>query len=201
MCKLIFGITGATGTGKSTMSEIFRELGVDVIDGDIASREVTENGSQCLAEITEKFGTDILFEDGSLNRHALGRVVFADSQKLAELTSITHRYIKELVLEKIQNSKSKICAIDGAVLIGSNMESLCEFMVAVVADNEIRKERIIARDDISETDAENRISSQEDEAFYRSHSDYIIENNGSREDLEIEVKELYKKILQERILH
>ena len=199
MCKIIFGITGATGTGKSTASEIFRKLGVDVIDADITAHEVTAPREKCLDEIIEHFGSDILFADGSLNRRALGRLVFSDKQKLAALTAITHKYIKERISEKINNSQSNICAVDGAVLIGSNMESMCSFMVVITANEETRKKRIIARDGISEADAENRIKSQGNDAFYRSHGDYIIENNGSDKDLEKNITDVYKKILDERI--
>ena len=201
MCKMIFGITGTTGTGKSTASGIFRRLGVDVIDADATAHEVTASGEPCLDEIVRCFGKDILFEDGSLNRRHLGKIVFSDKQKLAALTDITHKYIKERILEKIEKSQSRICAVDGAVLIGSNMESMCSFMVVITASEETRKKRIIARDTISEADAQNRIKSQKDDAFYRSHGDYVIENNGSEEELEREITEIYKRILNERILN
>ena len=201
MCKIIFGITGATGTGKSTASGIFRKLGVDVIDADAAAHEVTASGEPCLDEIVGYFGNDILFEDGSLNRRNLGKIVFSDKQKLAALTDITHKYIKERILEKIEKSQSRACAVDGAVLIGSNMESMCSFMIVITANEETRKKRIIARDGITEAEAENRIKAQADENFYRSHGDYVIENNGSERELERNITEIYKKILNERILN
>lgn len=199
MCKLIFAITGTTGSGKSSASEIFRSLGVDVIDADKISREVSTPNSKCLQEITACFGTKILFENGELNRRALGSIVFSDKAKLELLTKITHKYIKASVEQKIKDSKSNICAVDGAVIIGSNIEALCKFIVVVTADKEVRKNRIKMRDGISDDDAEKRINSQKNTDFYIAHSDYIIQNNKGLDALTEEVTHIYNKILRERI--
>ena len=199
MCKTVFGITGATGTGKSTVSEILRECGADVIDADRVSREVACPGSECLCELTEHFGREILLEDGSLNRRKLGGIVFGDEKKLSVLTQITHKYIKQRIIELIAQSKSRLCGIDGAVLIGSSMESLCEFMISVIADTPTRLKRIMNRDNISEAYAKKRILSQPDPDFYISHSDYVIENNGTYADLAKKTKLLYDDILKNRI--
>ena len=193
---MIFGITGQTGSGKSSVSEIFRSFGADVIDADKISREVCTAGSECLKEIEESFGSEIIIEDGELDRRRLGGIVFSDPQKLELLTGITHRYIKDAVIDRIKNSKSGICTIDGAVLIGSNMEELCEYMVAVIADEDLRKKRIMARDGLSEDEALRRIRAQRDESFYRAHSDYIIENNGSTETLEESARRIYDRIVR-----
>ncbi len=193
---MIFGITGQTGSGKSTVSEQFRALGVDVLDADFAARVVCEPGTPCLAEIIESFGRDMLLPNGELNRRRLGAVVFSDPEKLERLSKITHYYIREWVLQKIRQSKSMLCAIDGAVLIGSNMESLCRAMVAVVAEPDIRKKRIMARDGLSEEEAVKRIAAQEDEDFYRKHADFIIENNSGIQALEQQTKQIYDQIKQ-----
>lgn len=193
---MIFGITGQTGSGKSTVSEQFRALGVDVLDADFAARVVCEPGTPCLAEIIESFGRDMLLPNGELNRRRLGTVVFSDPAKLERLSKITHYYIREWVLQKIRQSKSMLCAIDGAVLIGSNMESLCRAMVAVVAEPDIRKKRIMARDGLSEEEAVKRIAAQEDEDFYRKHADFIIENNSGIQALEQQTKKIYDQMKQ-----
>ena len=193
---MIFGITGQTGSGKSTVSDFFRAAGVDVADADKISREVCAAGSRCLEEIRKNFGSGIILPDGSLDRKGLGRIVFSDPERLELLTQITHRYIKAAVAERLNNSKSKVCAIDGAVLIGSNMEEMCEYMVAVVADKSIRKKRIMERDGLSDEEAERRIHAQEDESFYRSHSDFVIENNGGIEALEAQVRRIYDRIVR-----
>lgn len=193
---MIFGITGQTGSGKSFVSDIFRSFGVDVIDADKISHEVCAAGSECLEEIEKSFGSEIILDSGELDRRRLGSVVFSNPQKLRLLTGITHRYIKDAVIKRIKNSKSGICAIDGAVLIGSNMEELCEYMVAVIADEGLRKKRIMVRDGLSEEEALSRIRAQQDESFYRVHSDYVIENNGSIEELEKKARCIYDRIVR-----
>lgn len=195
---MIFGITGQTGSGKSSVSDIFRGLGAYVIDADKISHEVCAAGSDCLNEIEKNFGSEVILANGELDRKRLGAIVFSDSEKLSLLTRITHRYIKDDVVEKIKNSKSEVCAIDGAVLIGSNMEEMCEFMISVIAGEELRKKRIMARDGLSEEEALRRIHAQEDEEFYRAHSDFIIENNGSIESLTEKARCIYDRIVRKK---
>ena len=91
--KYIFGITGASGAGKSTVSAKFRELEVYVSDADIVARCVVVSGSKCLGELCSEFGNDILSFDGSLNRARLAEIVFSDAEKLEILNRITHKYI------------------------------------------------------------------------------------------------------------
>lgn len=192
--NMIFGITGQTGSGKSTVSDIFRRLGVYVADADKASRSVCTPGSGCLKEIEAEFGSAFIGENGELDRRALGKVVFADEKKLEKLSEITHKYIYRAVKRELEETNKDICAVDGAVLIGSGLEELCELMVAVTADEKMRKRRIIERDGLSESEAERRIAAQKSEEFYREHSDFVIENNGGAEELEKQVKLIYERI-------
>lgn len=175
----IFGITGPTGAGKSTISESFRRLGVYVSDADQAARAVVEKGMPCLVELTKAFGDGILNSDGSLNRKALAGIVFSDDKKLDLLNSITHIYIKKYILKELEASGSGLCAIDGAVIIGSPVMELCRRLVLVTADREVRLSRIMQRDSITYEAAELRIAAQMSDEEYRGHADYIIENNGN----------------------
>lgn len=198
MCDLIFGITGQTGAGKTMVSDIFRNLGVTVVDADKTSRETTQKGSPCLKEIAACFGSEFILPNGELNRGALGRVVFSNPDQLSKLTEITHKYIKESVIQKLSESTSKLKAIDGAVLIGSNMEEMCAFMVAVTADEDIRKERIKLRDGLSDKDAKSRINAQQSKEFYKSHAKYIIENNKTQKELEQQAIQVFNQICKYR---
>lgn len=191
---LIFGITGGSGSGKTTVSDIFRSLGVRVIDADKAAREVVKKGSSCLDELTQYFGTEIIESDGSLNRKKLANIVFKDTVKLKKLNEITHSYIKiyiETILSKISEP---IAAIDGAVIIGSGIENMCSFMVSVIADYDVRINRIIKRDGLSIEDAKNRLSSQPSDEFYINHSKYIIYNNGNTYKLRQDTEKIFKDI-------
>ena len=194
MDKYIFGITGGSGTGKSTVSDIFRSLGVYVSDADKTSRLVTTKGSECLAELVNAFGTDIIDSDGSLKRRYLGSIVFADSKKLELLNKITHKYIKEYTEKEINGCKEKICAIDGAVIKGSAVEDMCRCFVVVSAERTVRASRIAKRDNMDLSAALQRIDAQITDEEYISFSDYVIENNGDLGGLKKQIEQVYSEI-------
>jgi len=175
MKQLVFGITGTTGSGKTTISKIFEQLGVKVIDADKVYHSLIEPGMPCVEEIAEHFGTGVLKEDGSLDRKALAGIVFCDKEKLRILNKITHKYIRAEISAII--AKNPLCAIDAAVLIGSEVAQLCQYIVTVTADSNIRKRRIMERDLLSEEEAEQRIASQKSDSFYIENSDFVIYNN------------------------
>ena len=175
MKQLVFGITGTTGSGKTTISMIFEQLGVKVIDADKVYHSLIEPGMPCVEEIAEHFGTGVLKEDGSLDRNALAGIVFCDKEKLRILNKITHKYIRAEISDII--SQNSLCAIDAAVLIGSEVAELCQYIVTVTADTEIRKRRIMERDLLSEEEANQRIASQKSDSFYIENSDFVIYNN------------------------
>lgn len=192
--RLIFGITGGSGSGKTSASAVLSELGVQIVDTDVIAHKVTEKGTQCLRELEECFGNEIILPDGSLDRKKLASVAFTDDSKKAQLNRITHKHIKDCVLEEIEKSFADIIAIDGAVIIGSNIEPLCEFIVSVIADRNIRLERIKKRDDISDKQAIERLKAQPDDDFYKKNSKFVIYNNGDDEELRKNVCEVYSKI-------
>lgn len=172
---LVFGITGASGSGKSYVSDIFRSLGVVVFDADEIGHRVCEPDGAAYDELRAHFGDDFFREDGSLDRRKLAKKVFSEPCELDILNKITHKHIKEELARGIL-ACTGAAAIDGAVIIGSDVEGLCSFLVGVTAPEKIRLKRIMKRDNISPEEAVARISAQPDEAFYRAHCRYIIEN-------------------------
>lgn len=175
--KLVFGITGQTGSGKSYISDLFREMGVTVFDADKISREVTFPGTPCLSDLETEFGSGIIAEDGSLIRPALARIVFSDSDKLRILNRISHKYIKKEIEDRLCRCETRAAAIDGAVIIGSEVEQLCRFLVGVIAPEDMRLSRIILRDSLSEEAALARMNAQPDSDYYIKHCKYIIKND------------------------
>lgn len=194
MADYIFGITGATGAGKSTVSELFRKNGIYVADADAAAKAVVKPGMPCLLELSEAFGSGIINEDRSLNRRKLAAIVFSDKNKLKLLNSITHRYITEYVKNEINSSNASIAAVDGAVIIGSPVEKLCRILVVVTADNDIRLNRIMSRDGISREEAQNRINSQMSDDEYIKHGTYNIKNNGCIDRLGVQIEQICNEI-------
>jgi dephospho-CoA kinase len=196
---LIFGITGGSGAGKSTASDIFRQMGIKVIDADKTARQVVEKGEPCLEELKTKFGSEVIANDGSLDRKKLGNIVFSDENKLKSLNEITHKYIRRSIISELEKSGAEFAAIDGAVIIGSSIEDLCAFIVSVLADREIRLKRIISRDNLSREQAENRLNSQPSDEFYVENSSYVIYNNGNENELKLQVKEVCEKIKENEV--
>ena len=175
MKQLIFGITGQTGAGKSTVSKIFEALGVKVINADMVYHSLIKAHMPCTREIAKEFGLCVLSPTGEVDRKKLAKIVFADRDKLTKLNEITHKYIKEKIIEEI--GTSPICAIDGAVIIGSQIEELCQYIVCITANEEIRQKRIINRDNIDTKQAKARIMAQNNEEFFVDNSHFVIQNN------------------------
>lgn len=191
---LVFGITGGSGSGKSSASERFRENGIYVIDADKTAREVVRQGEPCLEELVKELGSEILNDDGGLNRRKTGDIVFSDKKKLDILNRVTHKYIQKALEDQLNKIDTDIAAVDGAVIIGSPVEKMCSFLVSVMADKEIRLARIMKRDNISREAALKRIESQPSDEFYIANSKYLLYNNISKENLNIEVDKLAKTI-------
>lgn len=190
--KTVFGITGPSGSGKGYVSDIFRQHGVSVFDGDLISREVVERGKPANRELFEHFGSEYFAEDGTLLRRKLAGKVFSDESELRILNKIVHKYIKKEIEDRLLSS-SPVCAIDGAVIIGSDIEDMCEFLVGVIAPRELRMERLKERDGISEDEIKRRMDAQPDDDFYIKRCRYIIKNDGSC-DVENEVKKILEDI-------
>lgn len=195
---LVVGLTGQTGAGKTTVSEMFMENEFYIINADMVARMVMSKGMPCLNDVVIAFGENILDGDGNLNRKALADIVFSNKEQLEKLNSITYPYIVAQI-QKMVDSATTFCSnkvlIDAPTLFESGCYKLCNCVVSVVAPKELRIRRIVARDGISKSQAENRIKSQLSEEFFREHSKYIIENNTTKENVQLKALEVISKIL------
>lgn len=194
---MIVGLTGQTGAGKTTVCKVFEQNGFRIINADKIARGVTAKGSPCLKELCEFFGSDILLQDGSLNRHMLGDIVFADKKKLEILNSVTYPYITSEILGTIKRYSiegHKLILLDAPTLFESRTDDFCELIISVISREDLRIERILERDSISRESAQNRINAQLEEEFFRDNSDFIIKNNSDVENLFDVSKEVSDKI-------
>ncbi|MBP3337726.1 MAG: dephospho-CoA kinase [Clostridia bacterium] len=190
--KKIIGLTGGTGTGKSSVSALFKKRGAHVIDADLTARKIVEPGRPALNEIKNHFGDKVINDDGTLNRKALAAIVFSDSSELDILDKITHKYVKEDILNEIKNTDNSLFVIDAPLLHKGGLAEICDVTLAVVADDFLRKKRIIARDNLTQAEAENRIKSQKSNDYYSALCDFTIENNENIDNL----KESITKIIE-----
>lgn len=192
--KYVFGITGGSGTGKSTVSDIFRSMGCEVIDCDVVAREVTRPGSVCLNELVSEFGNEIIDKDGILLRKKLGEIVFSNAAKLSKLNKITHKHILSEIYHKIDESSAEFIGIDGAVLFESGVTDRCNLVIGVLANKDLRISRIMERDNLTVKIAEDRINSQKSDNFYLEKCSVILYNDGNKQQLENKVKEVMEKL-------
>ena len=180
--KKLIGLTGRTGSGKSTAAKIFEEFGVFAVDCDKVAHEVLFD-SDVKKALCDAFSEMILDSDGNIDRKELGKIVFSDSEKLKTLNNIVHGAILERCFSLCENSGSDICLIDGSELESSGADEKCDVMVVVTADEDIRLARIMARDGIDRESAMNRIKSQKD----YSKDAIIVTNNGDNAMLRKEI--------------
>lgn len=178
---LVLGLTGNIGCGKSSLSNILIENKIDVVDADIIARHIFED-KDLLHRTFEVFGEDIINDDQTLNRKALGNIVFNDDEKLILLNSLTHPKIKEKIIDKInkdKNNNKDIIVIDAALLVEGGYLDIVDKLVVVTCNEEIQIQRIQKRDKCSKEEAVSRIRSQMKQEEKIKYGDFIIDNSGS----------------------
>ncbi len=187
----IIGITGPSGAGKSTLSTYFKMSGAHIIDADIVARNVVMLGKPALEEIKIEWPEAV--SEGVLDRKVMARIAFGSEAELHKLNSITHKYIISDIKEEIEKSDSTVFVIDAIGLFESELASMCDVTIAVIANKKARISRIMARDNLTVDEAESRINAQKSDEFYTSRADYTIENN---DDLTYErIEQILKEIL------
>ena len=194
---LVIGLTGPTGAGKGAVATIFEGYGIPVINADRVYHELITPPSSCLQELVEIFGKDILLPDGSLNRRALASIVFSNPAARETLNTVTHRYVMEEIktrMERLRREGVPVAALDAPQLFEAGAHKACGAVVSVLAERQTRLERIVARDSITPEAAMRRILAQKSDEFFKTHSDYIIENNGNIELLTPQVHRILAEL-------
>lgn len=178
----VLGLTGGIACGKSTISNYLKKLGIPVIDADECSRVVVEKGSNGLEKLTEIFGNKILENDGTLNRKALGQIVFSDSEQLSLLNSVMEPLIREEISRRMNQEKNAdFVVLDAPLLIEQHYDKICDFIMTVDVPKEIQLERLIERDKLSEDEAKSRIESQLSSRERNRFADVVIDSSGTVE--------------------
>ena len=204
---MIIGLTGGIGTGKSTVSNIFRQKGIPVVDTDVIAREVIDY-PEVVNEIIRDFGTEILeeetqqeqgqnkFKKKKISRNKLGQIVFKDEKKVGILNSIMHPLIIKVMKEQTEKLKkdNKIIVADVPLLFEIHLEKEFDITVLVYADKETQIKRIMKRDKRTLEQAEDIINSQMDIEEKKKKSNYIIYNNGDFEKLTEKTEKFLKSL-------
>ena len=191
----VIGITGPSGCGKTTALQELEGFGTLVLDCDKIYHELLESNQALLQELESAFPGTVI--NGKLDRRALGRIVFADAEKLALLNRITHRYVMDETERRLRTFAMRgglVAAIDAVELISAGMAERCDAVVGVLADEEIRVARIMARDGIGREAALARIRSQKPDSYYQTNCTHLLFNNADREGFAAACRQLYKEI-------
>ncbi|MBO4815407.1 MAG: peptidoglycan editing factor PgeF [Clostridia bacterium] len=189
---MIVGVTGNSGTGKTLICKSIlknsRYKTVSILDADKIAKELSVAGEEYFEKIVDLFGKEILTEDGILNRKKLASIIFNNPDKKEELDKITYKYVGEETKKRIEQVRYDIVIIDAPLLIESGLNKICNIVISVIADKNIKLDRICSRDNLSKKEADNRLNSQKEDEFYILNSNYVIVNNNL--NIERQVKDI-----------
>ncbi len=177
----ILGLTGGIATGKSTVSRYFSDKGYAVVDADVVARRVVEPGTEGLANIVAHFGTEIIQTDGTLNREKLGAMIFSDAEKRETLNNLLSAQIRRTIMadtETLVNANQPLIVLDIPLLYEAGYETHCDAVMVVYTTEAVQLERLMARNNLTEEEALNRIASQEPIETKKDRADIVIDNNG-----------------------
>jgi dephospho-CoA kinase len=191
--KIVIGLTGGIGSGKTTIANIFADLDIDIIDADIAARKVVEPQSKALEQISLHFGLQFIQADGSLNRPLLRTQIFSNEKDKLWLNNLLHPLIRQTMLDEIQQSQSPYCLLVAPLLIENNLQSLVDRILVIDINQEEQIRRAVLRDPSSQEEIIKIIASQIPRKERLKFADDIIDN--SKSDLTI-IKNIVIKLDQ-----
>ena len=196
------GLTGSIAVGKSFVSGVLAELGCHVLDADETAREVVEPDSPGLRDVVAKFGDDVLKSDGTLDRSALGALVFADANKRVTLNSILHPYIIAQQDERLREWEALdpdgIAIVDAALMIESGGYKRFDKLIVVHCRADVQLERLLSRDNLTRPEAERRIAAQMPQEEKKKFADYLIDTSDGFEATRANVVALYDRLREDR---
>ncbi|KAM0790529.1 hypothetical protein ACM66B_003399 [Microbotryomycetes sp. NB124-2] len=196
--RTVVGLTGGIASGKSTVSALLKAHDIPLIDLDILAREAVEPNSRALKQIQKHFGSDVINStDGTLNRERLGQIVFNDERQRKVLNGIVHPAVRRLLawqLVKCWVTGNKVAVVDAPLLIEAGLWRFCGSIVVVYCSENLQLQRLQTRNNLSPADARSRISAQAPLNSKLVYADYVIDNSGSRQDLDNQVLTVINKL-------
>jgi len=193
---MIIGLTGGIASGKSTIAKMLVERGALLVDADQVAREVVLPGESALEAIASLFGQAVLLADGSLNRKALGEIVFQDKASLIKLEAITHPAIRASMQQRIHTYKEqypeRLIVADVPLLYETKQQQLYQGVMVVYVPEEIQIARLIERNSLTKEEAERRVSLQMNIEQKRELANWVIDNSGTLEETSLQVDRFWK---------
>ena len=196
MSMFVVGLTGGIGSGKTIASDRFEELGVKVVDADIASRVVVEIGKPALSSIEGQFGSDVISDDGSLNRAKLREIIFKDDEAKSWLESLLHPLIGQHILDEIASATSRYVILVSPLLFETTQFQMCNRTLLIDVPKDIQILRTAKRDKVPESQVEKIIASQMDRDQKISKADDVIVNDGEIGDLISKIDKIHQRYIE-----
>ena len=192
----VVGLTGGIGSGKSAVSERFQRLGIEVVDADIASREVVKPGQGALRAIAEHFGADVIQSDGSLDRARLRSLVFADPDERIWLERLLHPLINAWIARELENADSPYVLLVSPLLVETGQIRFAHRVLVVDVPEAVQIERTMARDSNDAAQVKAIIAAQASRESRLARADDIIRNDAGLDSLDAAVAELHQRYLE-----
>ena len=196
MSMFVVGLTGGIGSGKTVASDRFEELGVKVVDADIASRVVVEIGKPALSSIEGEFGSDVISNDGSLNRAKLREIIFKDDEAKSWLESLLHPLIGQHILDEIASATSRYVILVSPLLFETTQFQMCNRTLLIDVPKDIQILRTAKRDKVPESQVEKIIASQMDRDQKIGKADDVIVNDGEIGDLISKIDKIHQRYIE-----
>ena len=193
----VVGLTGGIGSGKSAATAVFEDLGIDVVDADLASREAVLPGSKALDQIQKKFGNEILLQDQSLNRAKLREIIFDNSEDKTWLEQLLHPEIRHIIQSKLENSSSEYVILVSPLLFETDQHEFCNTTILIDSSMNSQVSRTSKRDSVSEDSVKKIISAQMSRDDKLKIAKIVINNDDSLEQLESNVKKVHENLIKE----
>lgn len=197
VCMKWIGLTGGIASGKTTVANMFRELGVPVVDADRLSHLALSRNKD---KITTYFGRDILNEEGEVNRRKLGEIVFDNPKKLKSLEALVHPFVQKKVEEKkrlFEVAGHKLAIYDVPLLFENDLQAAFDEVILVYVPEEVSKERLMQRNDLTDKQAQMRLQSQMSIEKKKELSQVVFDNQGDKDELRTQINEYFQKFKTE----
>ena len=189
------GLTGGIGSGKSSVSSLFEEWGAFIFDADAVAKDILNNDSTAQSEIIAEFGTDVLNKDGKIEKNKLSRIAFQDEDHQLRLNTTIHPYVFRKIdssFDKIlQKGKHDMFCVDAALIYESGADAHMDYVIVVTSHLRLRTERVMERGGLTREEFLRRLELQWPDEDKTHMADYVIHNNGTREDLMGESKKVF----------
>ena len=192
----VLGVTGGIGSGKTVVTDIFSELNIDVIDADIASRKAVEKGSACLKEIENYFGSEVILNDGNLNRQKLREIIFDKEDKKEWLEKLLDPRIFEIINNELAESKTLYAILVSPLLFETGQNKLCTRTLLIDADEKFQIERASIRDSVPEDQIKNIIEAQMPRSEKIRLANDIVSNDSTLESLREKIISLHDTYIE-----